>query len=188
MHPAEHRALRELYALTRQLREHWTALADRLEEGASDVAPLRAGAQAARELLHELSAMTAARELYGRPTAQGVGLQLAAARSGMLDHALEVNQALRLATLDAQHVVTLLAYLRRLADRRGDGELARFLGGWEERMRGHEEAARAAAIAVGDDPDAAIAPATPGLAGRVGHGLTAALGTFGEWWDRRAAR
>ena len=31
MHSLEHRGLRELYAMTRQLRDHWRALAARLE-------------------------------------------------------------------------------------------------------------------------------------------------------------
>ena len=82
----------------------------------------------------------------------------------------------------------LLAYLSRLAAQRGDAELQAFLDGWAERLAVHEAAVREAAIALGDDPDAAIAVATPGLAGRAGHGLVAAIGTAGEWIDSRAAR
>ncbi|MBA3327979.1 MAG: hypothetical protein H0T43_06725, partial [Solirubrobacterales bacterium] len=173
MHPAEHRALRELHATARQLREHWATLANRLETQDARVGAgslLRAGSHDARELLGELAEQTAARELYGRTAAQGVGVQLAAGRAGLLDHALEVNQALRFATLDVQHVVTLLAYLERLARRRGDAPLAAFEAGWHERMAGHEDAIRTAAVAAGDDPDQAIRPASPGMAGRVGHG------------------
>jgi hypothetical protein len=132
--------------------------------------------------------VTAARGLGGRPAAQGVGARLAGARLALLDSTLEVNQALRVAVLDAQHVGTLLEYLARLAAQRGDAELQAFLAGWSERLRVHEHAVRDAAIALGDDPDAAIAIATPGLAGRAGHGIAAALGTVGEWVDGRAVR
>ena len=189
MHPAEHRALRELHAAARQLCEHWSALASRLESGRDDAsALLREGSHAARELLGELAEETAARELYGRTAAQGVGVQLAAGRAGLLDHTLEVNQALRFAALDVQHVVTLLGYLERLALQRGDAPLAAFEAGWREQMALHEEAIRTAAVAAGDDPDQAIRPASRGLTGRVGHGVAQAVGTVGEWVDRRLAR
>jgi hypothetical protein len=193
MHPAEHRGLRELYAVAQQLRRHWRELAGRLDGAggggaAAGVKQLRAGAESAGALLCELRAVTAARGLHGRPSAQGVGARIAAARLVLVDPTLEVGQALRLAVLDAQHVTTLLAHLARLAARRGDGELQAFLTKWEGRMRVHEGAVRATAIATGDDPDAAVAVATPGLAGRVGHGLAAAVGTAGEWIDGRLAR
>jgi hypothetical protein len=189
MHPAEHRGLRELHAGARQLLRHWRELADRLEgAGGAGTSQLRAGADSAQALLGELSAVTAARGLHGRPAAQGVGARIAATRLAVVDPALEVNQALRLAVLDAQHVTTLLAYLERLAARRGDAELQEFLTAWEARVRIAEDGVRAAAIAAGDDPDAAIAVATPGLAGRIGHGLASAVGTAGEWIDGRLAR
>ena len=55
-------------------------------------------------------------------------------------------------------------------------------------MRVHEDALRAAAIAAGDDPAAAIGVATPGLAGRAGHAVASAVGTAGEWVDGRLRR
>jgi hypothetical protein len=189
MHPAEHRGLRELYAAAQHLHRHWRELAARLDgAGGTGAAQLRAGADGARALLGELSPVTAARGLHGRPAAQGLGAQLAATRLALVDPTLEVNQTLRMAVLDAQHVTTLLAYLARLAARRGDPELEAFLNAWEERVRVHEDAVRASAIGAGDDPDAAVAAATPGLAGRVGHGLASAVGTAGEWIDGRLAR
>lgn len=119
MHPSEHRGLRELHAATQQLQRHWRQLADRLDGvGGFAAAHLREGADGARALLCELSPMTAARGLHGRPSAQGVGARIAATRLVLVDSTLEVNQALRLAVLDAQHVTTLLAYLARLATRR----------------------------------------------------------------------
>ena len=189
MYPAENRGLRELYVMGRQLRQHWRKLADRLDAtGAAGAAQLREGSGAARTMLSELTDVTAARGLWGRPAAQGFGARIAATRNALIDPSLEVNQALRLALLDVQHVVTLLAYLERLAAQRGDEELRDFLGGWSERMRAHEDTLRAVAIGVGETPAEAIAPSTPGMVGCAAHGLVNAIGTIGEWVDRRAAR
>lgn len=191
MHPAEHRGLRELYVTGRQLRQHWRKLADRLDAvgaGRGGGAALRAGSDEARRLLSELTDVTAARGLWGRPAAQGFGARLAGMRSTLIDPTFEVNQALRFAVLDVQHVVTLLNYLARLAACREDAELEMFLTAWELRMRVHEDAVRAVAIATGDTPDAAILPSTPGLGGRAAHGLAAKFGTAGEWFDGRSGR
>ena len=189
MHPTEHRGLRELYAMTRQLRNHWRSLAERIDAIAPQEAQvLRSGAEVAGALLGELGEATAARGLYGKPTAQGLGARLAALHNGLLDTALEVGQALRFAALDVVHVVTLLDFLARAAGRDGDGELQAFLADWAQRLRAQENAIRAAAVALGDDPDRAVRACTPGVAGRVGHGAANALGTFGEWFDRRAGR
>jgi hypothetical protein len=54
-------------------------------------------------------------------------------------------------------------------------------------MRTHEDAIRAAAIAMGDHPGTCVVAAAPGIAGRIGHGAATAIGTVGEWFDRRAA-
>ena len=189
MHPAEHRGLRELHATARRQREHWRTLARRLEAAAPEQAALLAeGSDVARSLLGELSTVTAARGLHGRPAAQGLGTRLASAQGALLDPALEVNQALRLAVLDVIHVVTLLDYLAVLAAADADPELASFLDDWAARMRDQEDAVRAAAIAIGGVPDTAIAAAAPGIAGRVMHGAASAVGTLGEWVDRRAAQ
>lgn len=189
MHPVEHRGLRELYAMSRQLRDHWRTLAARLEADAPEQAQLlRDGSDLARTLLAELQDVTAARGIYGRPLAQGLGARLASIHSGLLDTALEVNQALRFAALDVVHVVTLLDFLARAAVQEADPELQAFLEGWAKRMRSEEEAVRAAAAALGDAPDVATQRAVPGVGGRIGHGAASALGTFGEWFDRRAKR
>jgi len=189
MHPVEHRGLRELYAMTRQLRDHWRALASRLDAGAPQQAQLlRDGSQLARTLLAELSAETAQRGIYGRPLAQGLGAQLARVHSAALDTALEVNQALRFAVLDVVHVVMLLDFLAAAAAHDADPALEAFLAGWATRLRAHEEAIRAAVVALAGQLDVALRPATPGVTGRIGHGAANLLGTFGEWFDRRAAR
>jgi len=189
LHSAENRGLRELYVTGRQLRRHWRKLAGRLEAtGGAGTPQLREGSDAARAMLSQLTDVTAARGLWGKPGAQGFGAQLAGMRNALVDPALEVNQALRLAVLDVQHVVTLLAYLERLAAQREDEQLRAFLGGWGERMRAHEDAIRDVAIGLGDAPAKAISPCTPGLAGRAAHGLANRVGTLGEWFDRRSAR
>jgi hypothetical protein len=189
LHVAEHRGLRELYAMARQLRDHWRALGARIANGAPvQAALLRDGSSAARGLIGELTDLTAGRGLHGRPAAQGLGARLASVHSALVDTTLEVNQALRVAVLDVVHVVTLLEYVALLAARRGDAELEVFLTGWAERMRIHEVAIRAGAVSLASDPDAAVAVAAPGIAGRAGHGLATVAGTIGEWVDRRAAR
>ena len=79
---------------------------------------------------------------------------------GVSDLLLERNQAFRSALLDLQHVTTLLAYTAQLARTRGGAvELAAWQSGWSERLRALEDRARAAAVGLGDDPEAAIEPA-----------------------------
>lgn len=178
MFPAEHRALRELHATTRQLASHWTKLSDRL--GGGERALLDEGARDARALLGELEDRVG--ELHGRPAAQSVGARLAGAR-GVSDLLLERNQAFRSALLDLQHVTTLLDYTAELARTRGDGALAAWQDGWSARLRDIEERARKAAAALGTDPQAAIAPADGGTVGRAGARVAVAFGTIGEAID-----
>jgi hypothetical protein len=188
LHPAEHRAVRELHATARALASHWSALAARLGEPAAQ--PLRDGASTSRALLEALS--TRASLPAGYPAAQGVGGGLAALRVSARDVVLERNQALRLALGDLQHLITLLAYLAALADAREDAELAAFHREWQEQMGGVEEAVSDAVRALAGDPDSAVLPADPGPLGRAGQGVANAFGTFGEAFDAspvgRAAR
>ncbi len=184
LYPAEHRALRELYATTQQLASHWTRLAERL--GGDAAVPLEQGAGVARSLLSELAERTAAHELHGFPAAHGVGRRLAGVRNAGLDLLFERNQALRLAVLDAEHVLLLLAYLRTLAEHRGDSGLAGFHSGWERKLQPAADGAREAAIALGRDPDDAILPTADSALGRAGRGIGNAVGTVGEAIDGSA--
>lgn len=186
LHPAQNRGLRELYAFARQLASHWSRLAARIGVGPAPAA-LEAGAAAARDLLRELTALTAEYGLYGFPAAQGVGSRIAGLRNAVADRTLERNQALRMAVLDAQHVTTLLAYLAGLGRTQGDRRMQEFCGAWEQRMRQAEAAVRRAAVALADEPDGAIEPIDRGPVGRAGHRAQYAVGSFGEWFDRRAA-
>ena len=178
--PAEHRALRELHAVTRQLVGHWTRLGRRLDE---DV--LVRGAAAAGELLEELTVRCRDVGIEVYPAAQGVGANVAGVR-GVTDLLLERNQALRSAVLDMAHVTILLAYLASLADQRGDAALAAWQRGWEARLRPLEDESRAAAAAQGSDPARAIEPAEAGALGRAGHAVANGLGTLGEALDGSA--
>lgn len=188
LHPAEHRAVRELHATARALASHWPSLARRLGEPAAG--PLRDGASTSRALLEALSSRSSLPAGY--PAAQGVGGWLAALRTSARDVVLERNQALRLALGDVAHVVTLLGYLAALADARGDSELAAFHREWQEQMGWAEESLREAVLALAADADSAVLPADPGPVGRAGHGVATAFGTFGEAFDAspvgRAAR
>jgi hypothetical protein len=187
--PAEHRALRELYAMAGQLAAHWSSLAPRVGGETADV--LSRGAGAARELLGELVDRTTAHGLHGVPAAQGLGSGGGRLKSAA-DLMLERNQALRRAVLDVQYVTTLLGYLARLADQRDGAELAAWERVWETRLREFEDLARAAAVDEGTDPDRAIVPADTGKMGRAGHAVASGLGTLGEAFDGsvvgRAAR
>jgi hypothetical protein len=184
MHPAEHRALRELHVFARQLARHWERLGARMGGDAGRL--LTDGAAGARALVEELTEATTARDLPTEPAAAFAG-RLASARPPSPDVLLERNQALRHALLDVQHCTTLLAYLAALAATRGDEPLRALCARWEERLAAHERAVRGAVIALGAHPDDAIAPADPSLAGRLGQRVAAGAGAIGEWVDRRAA-
>src|SRR3954452_8450882 len=67
MHPAEHRALRELRVFGTQLERHWERLARRL--AGPEAALLSAGAADARALLAELDEIAAASGVPTRPAA-----------------------------------------------------------------------------------------------------------------------
>jgi hypothetical protein len=179
--PAEHRGLRELYAAGRQLAGHWASLADLLDPPAART--FAHGAGEAGDLLDALRRETERRRLYGRVAARGAGRSLAAARSALSQPFLEVNQAVRLAVLDAQHLGTLLGYLERLAGARRDEGLAAFHAAWRLRIEELELAGRKSAVALGDDPEAATAPVRSDPAGRAGHAVAMAVGTAGERLD-----
>lgn len=164
----------------RRLASHWSRLADRL--GGPPSGPLRDGAATVRGLLRELERETASRGLHGFPAAQGAGVQLATLRN-VGDVALERNQAVRLAVLDADHVLTLLLYLEALAGGRGDTALTAVHRRWIEQVEGARDALRDAAIALANHPEDALRPAEPSLLGRAGQGAANVVGTLGEAFD-----
>ena len=183
MHPAVHRALRELYAFTRQLGLHWAALADKLPAAEAD--PLHAGARSAFAVVEEIVEACAQRDLYVARAAR-FAARVLSARPAVTDRVLERNQAMRFAALDAQHVLTTIAYVAALATEGGDEDLRALCARWDRKLRPHERAVRRAAVALGERPDEAIAPADSSPAGRAGQKLNFVLGSVGEWMDRRA--
>src|SRR3954453_1317215 len=186
LHPAENRSLRELYLFSRNLVHHWTALAERLPHSPlSNLLTKRA--EPVRDLIHELGPATADYGLYGQPAAQGSGVTLARGRNNMRDRFLEVNQAARFAVEDLQHVVTLLGYVNVLATSREHGDLAELATRWEKKLRRLENEVRRAVMQLGSDPDAAIERLDSSKVGKVAHGAGNALGTLGEWVDRKSA-
>ena len=186
LHPAENRGLRELYLFARHVVHHWGALAGRLE-GSPLADVLSRGAESARTLIHELEPATAAYGLHGKPAAQGAGVTLARQRTAMRDRFLEVNQAARFAVEDLQHVVILLGYLETLTRAQDHGELAELVGRWERKLRRVESEVRRCVVALGADPDAAVEPLDSSPLGRAAHSANYAIGTVGEWVDRRTA-
>jgi hypothetical protein len=187
LHPAEGRGYRELYAACRHLLERWRRLAEAVAD--TDAATMIDGASVhIRELLESLPAETTRYDLHGKPAAEGVGARLGDVRSVVLDKGLDTGPAIRLAVLDIDHVVTLLGHLAALARARGDQRLERYCGDWVKRLRPQVKAIRMAAIELGGDPDRAAQPLDSSPLGQVVHRAGWALGTLGEWFDRRVGR
>jgi hypothetical protein len=185
LHPAEHRAYRELYASCRQLVSRWGRLVDALE-GTDMAETLKRGSGRVRDLLATLAPRTEAYGLHGGIAAQGVGARIADVRSAVTDRSVDTGMVMRLAVLDVEHVTTLLGHLAELAEARADDELAAFCREWESAMRPEVKAVRKAAVGLGSDPDRAAAPLDASLLGRAAHGVGWVMGSVGEAVDRVA--
>jgi hypothetical protein len=187
LHPAENRGYRELYLSGRQAVKRLERLASTFEGGDTETT-LEKAAGSIAQMLDELTPLTARHDLHGGPTAQGGGANIGTVRGAVFDRFLERNQALRQAVGDVEHVATLLAYLAKASETRGDSELPEFCGTWERRLRRQLGAIRKAAVDLGADPDAAVQPLDDSTAGRAAHRVAWAFGTVGEWTDRRLAQ
>jgi hypothetical protein len=187
LHPAEHRAYRELYASCRQLTRRWGRLAPSLEETPVGDAVGRGVAETER-LLGELGPRTAAYGLHGGPTAQGLGARIADLRSAVADRGADTGLVVRFAVLDMEHLTTLLRHLAELARARGDRDLAGFCEEWAARLESELGAVREAAVKLGTDPDRAAAPLDDSLPSRAAHRVGWVFGSIGEAVDRVAGR
>jgi hypothetical protein len=187
LHPAENRGYRELYVSGRYAAKRLTRLGLALE-GSDAREPVDKAAESLGKLLEELGPLTARHDLYGNVAAQGGGASFGVLRGAVFDRFLERNQALRLAVDDLEHVATLLAYLAKVSETRGDAKLPEFCRSWERRLRRQVSAVRKAAVTLGERPDAAVEPLDPSSAGRAAHKVAWAVGTVGEWTDRQVAR
>jgi hypothetical protein len=187
LHPAEHRAYRELYAISRHLIRRWARIGTLLE-GTPAGEKLQSGAAEARRLLEELKPRTEAYGLYGWPMAQGLGAGLADLRTGITDRGADTGLVVRFAVLDGEHVTTLLRQLAELARARQDNDLAGFCEDWAARFESQLDAVRQAAVELGKDPDRAAAPLVDGLINRVAHGVGWTFGAVGEGIDKLAGR
>lgn len=166
-----------------QLSRHWRALAERLPDGETTKA-FESGADSADQLVTEISPAARAHGLAVGPAAEGAGRVLAGLRGNVRDRTLERNQAARLASLEAQHVTTLLRYLQQLSEANGPPDLAALCGVWDKRFTRVESSARRAAAALGRDPDSAIEPLDQSALGRAGQRLGSTIGGIGEASDR----
>ena len=183
LHPAENRGYRELYAYSRQLSQHWSALAEEL--GDPTVGPLlERGAELGTQLVDELAPATATHGLHGKPAAQTAGASIAGS-SRVRDKFLERNQAARFALEDLQHLVTLLGYLSVVSGHSGNEDLSELAGRWERKLKRLEGEVRKAVTAMGTNPTGAIEPFDDSAVGRIAHSLGFAIGTAGEWIDRQ---
>ena len=187
LHPAEHRAYRELYAISRHLMHRWARIGTLLE-GTAVGEYLQRGAAEAGRLLEELKPRTEAYGLHGGPMAQGLGARLADLRTGVTDRGADTGLVARLAVLDAEHVTTLLRQLAELARAREDHDLAGFCEEWAIRFEPHLDAVRQSAIELGSDPDRVAAPVDDSLLNRAAHGVGWTFGAVGEGIDKLAGR
>ena len=187
LHPAEHRAYRELYASARHLAHRWSRLAGALE-GTAVGESLERGAGEAERLLEELRPRTEAYGLRGWPMAQGVGAGFADLRTAVTDRGGDTGMVVRFAVLDAEHLTTLLRQLAELARSRRDGDLAGFCEEWAGRFESELDAVRQGAVELGTDPDRVAAPVDDSLVNRAAHGVGWAFGAVGEGIDRIAGR
>jgi hypothetical protein len=187
LHPAEHRAYRELYVASRQLIGRWrrlapaladTALGDALEEGAAQTSVL----------LTDLGARTATYGLYGGPMAQGLGARIADVRTVFTDRGADTGLVVRSTVLDMEHITTLLRQLAELARARGDRNMAGFCEEWAGRLEPSLDAVREAAVNLGREPDRVAAPVDSSLVNRAAHGVGWTFGAVGEGIDRLAGR
>lgn len=182
MHPATHRALRELVASARVLSHRWSRLATLVPDVAE---PLRAGVLEADAMVVAMSELAEEREVAIGGAASGLGASLGEGMARIGEPFLERNQTLRTAVLDSHHINVLLHYLERLARAQDDDELATACHEWVHRLVQIEGPVRDAAIAEGDEPDRAVEPVDDSAAGRAAHRVAVSVGAAGEWVDRR---
>ncbi len=183
LHPAEHRAYRELYAASRQLINRW----ERLEGALGDTpyaAVLAQGRTRVEQLMAALAPTTELYGLHGGIAAQGVGARIADVRGIFTDRSVDTGMVMRFAVLDIEHVATLLGHLGALALAREDTALAAFCREWEAAIRPEVEGTRLAAISIGDWPELAAKPLDDSTLGRAAHGVGWLLGSVGEAVDR----
>ncbi len=187
LHPAEHRAYRELYLTSRQLVSRWARLISALE-GTPHAEVLERGRDRIEELLDALPAETERRGLFAGPMALGTGARIGDLRSLIIDRSADSGMVMRAAVLDIEHVATLLGQLGALAAARGDDELASFCRTSEASIRPEVEAVRVAAASLGDSPERTAAPLDSSLLGRAAHGVGWVLGAAGEAVDNVTGR
>jgi hypothetical protein len=187
LHPAEHRAYRELYAASRQLITRWKRVGSALD-GTAVGERLANGAAETSVLLTELAPRTANYGLYGSPTAQGMGARIADLRTALVDRGGDTGLVVRSAVLDMEHVTTLLRHLAELARARGDRNMAGFCEEWAARLESTLDAVREAAVELGADPDRTSAPLDNSVVNRAAHGVGWVFGSIGEAVDRVVGR
>ena len=187
LHPAEHRAYRELYAACQQLITRWRRIASALE-GTAIGERLKDGAAETSVLLTELGPRTATYGLYGSPMAQGMGARIADLRTVIADRGGDTGLVVRSAVLDMEHVTTLLRHLAELARARGDRSMAGFCEEWAGRLESNLDAVREAAVELGADPDRTSAPLDESVVNRAAHAAGWVFGSVGEAVDRVISR
>jgi len=187
LHPAEHRAYRELFVAARQLTNRWGRLTSALD-GMPEAPVLEHAATQVERLLAALSSRTAEYGVHGGPMALGLGARLADLRGAITDRSVDTGMVMRFAVLDIEHIRTLLRHLAGLARARGDTGMAGFCDEWADTVKPEVKAVRQAAVDLGSSPDRAAAPIDDSLLGRTAHGVGWIFGAVGEGVDRASSR
>lgn len=186
LHPAEHRAYRELFLTSSQLLSRWGRLAEALADTPM-ASVLESGSARVTEMMGELEPSVEAYGVRPGPATHGAGATLAGLRSAVVDRSVDTGLAARMAVLDVEHVTTLLLQLAELALARGDEQQGALCVGWAKKLRPAVKEARRSAVALGSDPERTAAPLDSSALGQVIHRAGWALGTLGEWFDRRVS-
>jgi hypothetical protein len=187
LHPAEHRAYRELYAACRQLIRRWRRVAPALD-GTEVGDRLKDGAAETSVLLTDLAPRTATFGLYGGPLAEGIGARIADLRTAVTDRGGDTGLIVRSTVLDMEYVTTLLRQLAELARARDDRNMAGFCEEWAGRLESNLAAVRQAAVELGANPDRTSAPLGDSVVNRAAHAAGWVFGSVGEAVDRIVGR
>jgi hypothetical protein len=187
LHPAEHRAYRELYVSAKQLTRRWRRLGSALE-GTPVADALWSGLAQVEEFLRVLGPRTAAYDLHGGPAVQNLGARIADFRTLITDRGADTGFSVRFAVLDLEHLTTLLRHLAELARARSDQTLARFDEEWATRLESELDSVREAAVKLGTNPDRTAAPLSGNPVNRAAHGIGWTFGAVGEGIDKLAGR
>jgi hypothetical protein len=184
VHPAQHRALRELWAVSGAVERHARTVATQLDDRHAHLATTAGGVVARLDVLRgELRPALRERDLHADLAAEAAGRLLVTPRP-----ALEVGQAVRLALTGTQHVLALLELTSALAAEQDDDRLRGLLSRQAGLLGTSERELRRALTGLARTPDVLVQRLDRSPVGAAGHAAAVTAGAVGEWVDRRVGR